>query len=166
MRWCWMTWFRKREFSRLPAQHKKMTFDQASVCVHWEYREWKYQKMNEVDGLAYRFLRIQSSSQEQSSWGNNNNHNNGNNKNNGYFQTPILKSSKRFTRSWRRRWCWMTWFHKGECSRLPAQRKKMTWKWLSHDPHFQTLREMSEWNRHFRKCLKVLGFSLNACFPT
>ena len=42
-----MTCFRKEECSRLPAQHKEMTFDQASVCVQWEYREWKYQKMSE-----------------------------------------------------------------------------------------------------------------------
>ena len=65
-----MTWFRKGECSRLSAQHKKMTFDQASVCVQREYREWKYQKMSEVGGLAYRFSGVQSSSQEQSSWGN------------------------------------------------------------------------------------------------
>ena len=70
MRWCWMTWFRKGERFRLPAQHKKMTFDQASVCVQWKYREWKYQKMSEVGRLAYRFSGVQSSSQEQSSWGN------------------------------------------------------------------------------------------------
>ena len=62
--------FRKGECSRLLTQHKKMTFDQASVCVQWEYREWKYQKMSEVGGLAYRFSGVQSSSQEQSSWGN------------------------------------------------------------------------------------------------
>ena len=42
-----------------------MTFDQASACVQWEYREWKYRKMSEVDGFAYRFLGVQSSSQEQ-----------------------------------------------------------------------------------------------------
>ena len=48
MRGCWMTWFRKGECSRLPAQLTKMTFNQASVCVQWEYREWKYQKMSEV----------------------------------------------------------------------------------------------------------------------
>ena len=29
-------------------QHKKVTPDQASVCVQWEYRDWKYQKMGEV----------------------------------------------------------------------------------------------------------------------
>ena len=40
MRWCWMTWFRKGECSRLPAQHKKMTFDQATVSAQWEYREY------------------------------------------------------------------------------------------------------------------------------
>ena len=40
-----------------------------SVCIQWEYREWKYQK-NEVGGLAYRFLGVHSSSQEQSSLGN------------------------------------------------------------------------------------------------
>ena len=68
MRWCWMTWFGKGVCSRLLAQHKKMTFDQANVCVQWEYREWKYQKMSEVGGLAYRFSGVQSSSQEQSSW--------------------------------------------------------------------------------------------------
>ena len=62
--------FRKGECSRLPAQHKKMTFDQASVCIQWECREWKYQKMSEVGGLAYRFSGVQSSSQEQLSWGN------------------------------------------------------------------------------------------------
>ena len=50
--------------------HKKMTFGQASVCVLREYREWKYQKMSEVGGLAYRFSGFQSSSQEQSSRGN------------------------------------------------------------------------------------------------
>ena len=72
MRWCWMTWFRKGQCSRLPPQPKKMTFDQASVCVQWEYREWKYQKMSEVGGLAYRFSGVQVSSQEQSSWGNDN----------------------------------------------------------------------------------------------
>ena len=70
MRWCWMTWFREEECSRLPAQHKKMTFDQASVCVQWECREWKHKKMSEVGGLAYRFSGVQSSSQEQLSWGN------------------------------------------------------------------------------------------------
>ena len=70
MRGCWKTWFRKGECSRLPAQRKKKTFDQASVCLQWEYREWKYQKMSEVGGLAYRFSGVQSSSQEQSSWGN------------------------------------------------------------------------------------------------
>ena len=70
MRWCWMTWFRKGEYSRLSAQHKKMIFDQVSECVQWEYREWKYRKMSEVGGLAYRFSGVQSSSQEQSSWGN------------------------------------------------------------------------------------------------
>ena len=48
MRWCWMTWFCKGECSRLPAQNKKMTFDQASVCSQWEHREWKYQKLSEV----------------------------------------------------------------------------------------------------------------------
>ena len=69
MRWCWMTWFSKGECSRLPAQHKKMTFDQVSVCVLWEYREWKYQKMSEVGRLAYGFSGVQSSSQEQLSWG-------------------------------------------------------------------------------------------------
>ena len=37
---------------RLPVQHKKMTFDQASVCVQWKYREWKYQKMSEVGPLT------------------------------------------------------------------------------------------------------------------
>ena len=58
------------ECSRLPTQHKKQTFDQASVCVQSEYREWKYQKMSEVGGLAYRFSGFQSSSQEQSSLGN------------------------------------------------------------------------------------------------
>ena len=68
MRWCWMTWFREGKCSRLPAQHKKMTFDEASVCVQWKYREWKYQKINEVGGLAYRFSGVQSSSEEQSSW--------------------------------------------------------------------------------------------------
>ena len=47
-----------------------MTFDQASACVQWEYREWKYRKMSEVGGLAYRLSGVQSSSQEQSSWGN------------------------------------------------------------------------------------------------
>ena len=30
-----------------------MIFDKASVCIQWEYREWKYQKMSEVCGLAY-----------------------------------------------------------------------------------------------------------------
>ena len=62
-----MTRFRKGECSRQPVQHRKMTFDQASVCVQREYREWKYQKMSEVGGLAYRFSGVQSSSQEQSS---------------------------------------------------------------------------------------------------
>ena len=82
MRGCWMTWFRKGECSRLSAQHKKMTFDQVSVCIQWEYREWKYQKiqweyrewkyrkMSEVGELSYRFSGVWSSSQEQSSWGN------------------------------------------------------------------------------------------------
>ena len=60
-----MTWFRKEECSRLPAQHKKLTFVQASVCGQWEYREWKYQKMSEVGGLAHRFSGVQSISQEQ-----------------------------------------------------------------------------------------------------
>ena len=57
-----MTRFRKGECSRLPAQLKKMTFDQASVCVQREYREWKYQKMSEAGRLAYRFSEVQSSS--------------------------------------------------------------------------------------------------------
>ena len=43
------------ECSRLSARHKKMTFDQAIVCVQWEYRDLKYPKMSEVGGLAYRF---------------------------------------------------------------------------------------------------------------
>ena len=64
-----MTWFRKGECSRLSTQQKKMTFDQATVCVLWEHREWRYEKMSEVDGLACRFSGVQSSSQEQSSWG-------------------------------------------------------------------------------------------------
>ena len=38
-------------------------------CAQWEYREWKYQKMSEVGGLAYtksyRFSGGQSSRQEQ-----------------------------------------------------------------------------------------------------
>ena len=34
------------------------------MCVQWGYREWKYQKMSEVCGLAYRFSGVQSS------WGN------------------------------------------------------------------------------------------------
>ena len=67
IRGCWMTSFRKWECSRLPAQHHKMTFDQASVCVQWEYREWKYQKMSEVGGLANRFSGVQSSSQSSKS---------------------------------------------------------------------------------------------------
>ena len=29
------------------------------VCVQWEYREWKYQKMSEVGGLAYRFSGVE-----------------------------------------------------------------------------------------------------------
>ena len=58
-----MTWFRKGECSRLPAQHKKIIFYLVSVCVQWEYREWKYQKMSQVVGLAYRFSGVQSSSQ-------------------------------------------------------------------------------------------------------
>ena len=73
MRGCWMTWFRKGGFSRRPVQRKKMTY-QVSVCAQWEYREWKYQKMSEVGGLAYtksyRFSGGQSSRQEQYSWGN------------------------------------------------------------------------------------------------
>ena len=70
IRWCRMTWFRKGKWSRLSAQRKKIAYDQTSVCVQWEYREWKYQKMSEVGGLAYRFSGVQTSSQEQSSWGN------------------------------------------------------------------------------------------------
>ena len=70
MRWCWMTWFREGKCTRLPAQQEKMTFDQASVCVQREYREWKYQKKSENGWLAYRFSGVQSSSQEKSSWGN------------------------------------------------------------------------------------------------
>ena len=50
-----MTWLGKEECSRQQVQHKKMTFDQASVCVQRECREWKCQKMSEVDVLAYRF---------------------------------------------------------------------------------------------------------------
>ena len=65
-----MTWFRKRECSRLPAPHKKMTFDQANVRVQWEYRGLKYKKKSEVGGLAYRFSGVQSSIKKQSSWGN------------------------------------------------------------------------------------------------
>ena len=62
-----MIWFHKGESSRLPAQRKKMIFERASVRVQWEYREWKYQKMSEVGGLAYRFSGVQSNGQEQSS---------------------------------------------------------------------------------------------------
>ena len=51
-------------------QHKKMTFDQVSVCVQRKYREWKYQKMSEVGGLVFRFPGVQSSSPKQSSSGN------------------------------------------------------------------------------------------------
>ena len=69
MKWCWMTWFRKEECSRLPTKHKKMTFDQASACVQWEYREWKYQ-ISKAGVLAYRFSGGQSTSQELSIWGN------------------------------------------------------------------------------------------------
>ena len=49
-----------------------MISDQARSYVQREDREWKYQKMSVVGGLACRFLRVQSSSQEQSIWGNNN----------------------------------------------------------------------------------------------
>ena len=65
MRWCWMTWFCKGKCSRLSAQHKKRSFDQASVCIQWEYREWQYQKMSEDGRLAYRFSGVQSSSSSQ-----------------------------------------------------------------------------------------------------
>ena len=44
-----------------------MTFDPASVCVQWEYREWKYQKMSEVGGLAYRFSGVHFSQVVRSS---------------------------------------------------------------------------------------------------
>ena len=47
-----------------------MTFNQANVYIQWEYRRWKYQKMSEAGGLAYRFSGVQSSSQEHSSLGN------------------------------------------------------------------------------------------------
>ena len=47
-----------------------MTFDHASVCEQWEYREWKYQKMSEVGGLAYTVSGVQPSGQEQSSLAN------------------------------------------------------------------------------------------------
>ena len=59
--------FREKECSRQSAQHKKMTSDQVSVFVQREGREWRYQKMSVVDGLACRFSGVQSSSQEQSS---------------------------------------------------------------------------------------------------
>ena len=36
--------------SRLPVQHKKMTFDQVSVFAQWEYREWKCHKMSDFVG--------------------------------------------------------------------------------------------------------------------
>ena len=63
-----MTLFRKGECSRQTVRHKKMTSDQASVwCVLRKDREWKYQRMSVIDGLAYSFSRVQSSSQEQSS---------------------------------------------------------------------------------------------------
>ena len=61
-----MTCFRKGERSTQTVQHKKMTPDQASVCVQRGDREWQYQKMSEVCGLAYRFSGVRSSSQEQS----------------------------------------------------------------------------------------------------
>ena len=44
-----------------------MTFDQASVYVQREYREWKYQKMSEVGGLAYRFSGVHFSQVVRSS---------------------------------------------------------------------------------------------------
>ena len=47
-----------------------MTTDRASVYVRRENREWKYQEMSVVGGLACRFSEVQSSSQEQPSWGN------------------------------------------------------------------------------------------------
>ena len=43
-----------------------MTYDQASVCIQCEDREWKYQRMGVVDGLARRFSVVHSNSQEQS----------------------------------------------------------------------------------------------------
>ena len=60
-----MTRVHKGECSRQSMQHKKRTFDPASVCVQRECREWKYQKMSEVDGFARRFSGVQSGSQKQ-----------------------------------------------------------------------------------------------------
>ena len=65
-----MTSFHQGECSSQLVQHKKMTFEQASGCIQRGDREWKYQKMSIVNGLARRFSRVQSSSQEQWSLGN------------------------------------------------------------------------------------------------
>ena len=45
---------------------KGKTSDQASscCCLGWEDREWNYQKMSIAGGLACRFSRVQSSSQQ------------------------------------------------------------------------------------------------------
>ena len=48
-----------------PEQHKKMTAESASVCAQRENREWKYQKMSVVGGLAGRFSGLESSTQQQ-----------------------------------------------------------------------------------------------------
>ena len=53
-----MTWFCKGECSRLPAQHKKMTFDQASVCIKREYGKWRYQKMTDNNNIKITILLI------------------------------------------------------------------------------------------------------------
>ena len=65
-----MALYRKGECSRQMVQHKKMTSDLASVCVHRKDRECKYQKMSVVGRLDCRFSGVQSINHKQSRRGN------------------------------------------------------------------------------------------------
>ena len=42
-----------------------MNFDQASVFVQREDRQWEYQRLSVVGGLAYRFSGVQVTSEQQ-----------------------------------------------------------------------------------------------------
>ena len=56
------------------------------------------------------------------------------------------------------RWCWMTWFRKGKCSRLPAQHNKMTF-----DKRVCAYRGNTE-NGSIRKWAKLAGWLINSQF--